>query len=256
LSILSTISKAAALAVGGTLLVYLFVLGRSLWRRVSEQYGFTVGRAPDGIRIRRGLLSTVAETVPIRRVQAVRRIEPLLWRPFGWCRLEVDIAGSPGRDQGTRSGKVTKSLLPVGPGDTARLLVDLVVGSDQPPLSRPPRQARWKAPLSYHWLAAGHNAVLAVAVTGRVRQVTCWLPLEKIQSIRRVQGPLQRRLGLASVHADAAGTRVRAEFRDRAAPDADALVQDLAVSARHARTRAGQEALGPMAARATPTDPL
>ena len=45
-------------------------------------YGFTVAQSPDGIRIRRGLLGTVAETIPAQRVQAVRMIEPLLWRPL------------------------------------------------------------------------------------------------------------------------------------------------------------------------------
>ena len=64
-----------------------------MWRRVSTQYGFTVAQSPDGIRIRRGLLGTVAETIPCQRVQAVRMIEPLLWRPLHWCRLEVDVAG-------------------------------------------------------------------------------------------------------------------------------------------------------------------
>jgi putative membrane protein len=247
LSVVTTVSKTAAVAIGGTLIVYLFGFARSLWRRVSVQYGFTVGQAPDGIRIRRGLLGTVAETVPVRRIQAVRQIQPLLWRPFGWCRLEVDIAGSPGRDQGTRSGKVTKSLLPVGTADAARALTDIVLGPARPPLSRPPRRAAWKAPLSYHWLAAGHDARLAVAVTGRVRKVTCWVPLEKVQSIRRVQGPVQRLFGLASVHADAAGTRVEAEFRDRTADDADAIVEDLTVLSRRARRESSPEAPPPAA---------
>ncbi len=76
--------------------------------------------APDGIRVRRGLLSTVSETIPIRRVQAVRQIEPLWWRLFGWCRLEVDLAGVPGHGRsGGGTGRVTKSLLPVGSRQTA-----------------------------------------------------------------------------------------------------------------------------------------
>ena len=35
-----------------------------------------LAQSPDGIRIRRGLLGTVAETIPLRRVQAVRMVEP------------------------------------------------------------------------------------------------------------------------------------------------------------------------------------
>ena len=111
---LMALSPTAAAALGGFLAVYVLAFGRLTWRRVVEQYGFSVAQAPDGIRVRRGLFSTVAETVPFQRVQAVRKVQPLLWRPWGWCRLEVDVAGSPGREQGTRSGRVTRALLPVG----------------------------------------------------------------------------------------------------------------------------------------------
>jgi putative membrane protein len=245
-AVASSISRAAVVALGGSLVAYLFVLARSIWRRVSTQYGFTVAEAPDGIRIRRGLLGTVAETIPIRRVQAVRLIQPLLWRAFGWCRLEVDIAGSAGHDQGTRSGTVTKALLPVGPEELARQLLHDVVRYSPPDMSKPPHRVRWKAPLSYHFLAAGHDDTMAVSVRGRVRKVTSWVPLEKVQSIRWVQGPAQRALGLASVNLDAAGRRVRAEFLDRSEEEAGELFAALADASRQARKRTSDEnAQGP-----------
>ncbi len=229
------------LVTGSTLLAYLIGAAAVLWRRLSSQYGFTVAESGDGIRIRRGLLSTVAETIPIRRVQAVRMVEPLLWRPLGWCRLEVDVAGHPGRDEGNHSDRVKKALLPVGPPDIARQLVYTVLGDVAPRPSRPPSRARLKAPLSYHFLAAGHDNAAAIAVTGRIRRVTVWLPLEKTQSVRLVQGPLQRRLRLATVHVDAAGRRVRAEFRDRPSGEAQPLVDRLAALSRTARARVTAE---------------
>jgi putative membrane protein len=234
------------LVTGSTLLVYLIGAAAAAWRRLSSQYGFTVAESGDGIRIRRGLLGTVAETIPVRRVQAVRMIEPLLWRPFGWCRVEVDVAGHPGRDEGSHADRVKKALLPVGPPDLARRLVHTAAGYLAPQPSRPPRRARLKAPLSYHFLAAGHDEVAAIAVTGRIRRITVWLPLEKTQSVRLVQGPLQRRLRLATVHLDAAGRRVRAEFRDRSADEAWSLAGELAALSAAARARAAAEA-GPRA---------
>src|ERR1019366_6206762 len=105
------------------------------------------------------------------------------------------------------------------------------------PQSRASPRARIKAPLSYHFLAAGHDETLAVAVTGRVQKVTCWVPLDKAQSIRRVQGPVQRALGLATVHVDVPGKRVGAKFRDRSANEADRLVEELASRSRGARRR-------------------
>jgi putative membrane protein len=235
LAVLPAVSTAAAAAVAGSLVVYLIGIGQGVWRRFNDQYGFTVAVAPDGIRVRRGLLSTVAETIPIRRVQAVRQIEPLLWRLFGWCRLEVDLAGVPGHGRAGGTGRVTKALLPVGPHESATYLRQVVIGPAVPATSPPPRRARLKSPLSYHFLSAGHNEALAVAVTGRVQKVTLWVPLEKAQSIRRVQGPVQRALGLATVHVDVAGKRVGAKFRDRAVDEADHLVEELAARSRGAR---------------------
>ena len=59
-----------------------------------------------------------------------------------------------------------------------------------------------------------------VASRGRVCRKTTWVPLEKVQSIRWVQGPVQRQLGLASVRLDVAGKRVTANMEDRSAAEA------------------------------------
>jgi putative membrane protein len=236
--VVALVMPAAFVATGSAFAVLLISLGSFVWRRLATQYGFTLAESPDGIRIRRGLLGTVAETIPRRRIQAVRMVEPLLWRPLHWCRLEVDVAGSPGRDRADGSRRMRKALLPVGGKDVAGHLMRAVLGADPPALCKPPRRARNKAPLSYHFLAAGHDAATAMAVTGRLRKVTTWLPLEKAQSVRLVEGPVQRRLGLATVHVDAAGRDVRAEFRDRPGDEARRLVDELAMLSRSARQRA------------------
>jgi len=217
---------------------YVLAMGTAVWRRFNVQYGFTVASSPDGIRIRRGLVGTVSETIPIRRIQAVSQVEPLLWRMLGWCRLEVVLARTPGRDSGSGSSQVRKTLLPVGSAQVAQALRTMVIGSVTFQPTRPPRRARFKSPLSYHFLTAGHDDTLAVAVTGRVRRRTDWVPLEKVQSVRRIQGPLQRRLRLATVHVDVAGRSEEAIFRDRDVIEAEALVTELAALSRVARTHA------------------
>jgi putative membrane protein len=225
------------------------------WRRASTQYGFTVAASPDGIRVRRGLLGTVAETIPLPRVQALRMIQPLLWRPFGWCRLEVDVAGHPGRDRQDGSASARKALLPVGSSDQAWLLARMAIAATMPPLAPPPGRARWKAPLSYHFLAAGHDSALALTCSGRIRKVTTWVPLAKAQSVRMVQGPLQRRLRLATVHVDAAGRHVRAEFRERDEQEARRLVDELATLGRTARRREPQAPVPPPLSQPPPQVP-
>jgi putative membrane protein len=61
--------------------------------------------------------------------------------------------------------------------------------------------------------------------------------LEKVQSLRHVQGPIQRRLRLASVHVDTAGRTVHATLRDRDVAEAKGALADLTDLARAARRR-------------------
>jgi putative membrane protein len=245
LAVIAAVAAAAAPALfpasESTLAVIALGLVTSTWLQLTARYGFTVATSHDGIRIRRGLLSTVAETIPFRRVQAVRLEQPLLWRPFGWCRLVVHVAGVAGRDSGPKAGGLTKALLPVGSMREAQLLIRLVFGPDLPELARPPKRARVKAPLSYHFLAAGHNKVMAVTVTGRACKKTVYMKLEKLQSVRLTQGPVQRRLSLASVHGDAAGRQAHAAFADREADQARELLDELATLGRSARSAESAE---------------
>jgi len=240
---LAAIAAAAAAAAPAlfpasesTLAVIALGLVTSTCLQLAARYGFTVATSHDEIRIRRGLLSTVAETIPLRRVQAVRLVQPLLWRPFGWCRLVVHVAGVAGRDSGPKAGGLTKALLPVGSMTEAQHLIRLVFGPDRPELARPPKRARVKAPLSYHFLAAGHNKAMAVTITGRVCKKTVYMKLEKLQSVRLTQGPVQRRLSLASVHGDAAGRQAHAAFAEREADQARELLDELAALGRSARS--------------------
>ena len=238
LAVLDQFEPKTATAVAGVLAVYLLSFAGIIWRRLSGQYGFTAVEAPEGVRIRRGLLQTISETVPYGRIQAVRQVEPLLWRPFGWCRLEVDIAGATARNQrGEGTSVVRKALVPVGSTQDSWHLLARLLGAPNPPRTAPPRRARWKAPLSFHFLSAGYDESHAVCVTGRLNKATTWVPFEKTQSVRRVQGPAQRPLGLATVHVDGAGKRTRAEFRDRAVEEADRLMNELTELSRRARQR-------------------
>jgi len=235
LVVLAVFSPRTAAAAVGFLAIYIFTLFSTLWRQLSNQFHFEAVEAPEGVRVRRGLLQSVSETIPYGRIQAVRRIEPVLWRPLGWCRLEVDIAGGRKGKRGEGSAVARKALLPVGNHQDAWHLVDRLIGGTMPALTPPPHRARWKAPLSYHFLAAGYDDTHVVCVTGRLRKVTTWVPLEKAQSIRRVQGPVQRRLELATVHVDAAGKDIGGELRDRPVQEADRLVEELSNLSRAAR---------------------
>ena len=104
-------------------------------------------------------------------------------------------------------------------------------------MSRPPRRVFWKSPFRYRTLSWGRSETCVATTSGRLRRVTCWVPLEKVQSLRHVQGPVQRRLRLASVHVDTAGRAVHATLRDRDAVEAATALEELTDLARTARRR-------------------
>jgi putative membrane protein len=208
----------------------------AIWRVFNRGYRATIATAPEGLRVRAGLVETVAETIPQGRVQAVRLLEPILWRPFGWCRVDVDLAGEV-RQHGDerRSGRQLRSVLPVGTrAEGERLLAILVPGAPAA-TDRPPRRARWKSPLRYRRLSFGYDEGYTVATTGRLIRVCTWVPLTKVQSLRRIEGPVQRALGIATLHLDTAGKNMGAALRDLDAGELRVHLDRLTELARAAR---------------------
>jgi len=225
-------------ALGGGGFVWALTGLTFVWRRFNQQYRLTVAEGPDGLHVRGGLIALTAEVIRPGRVQAVRLVEPALWRPLGWCRLEVDIAGKQRRKgEGEAQRGQLHALIPVGKRSVGVELVDRLLPDRPRELSRPPRRVRWKSPFRYRALSWGRSETCVAATSGRVRRVTSWVPLEKVQSLRHVQGPVQRRLSLASVHVDTAGRSAHATLRDRDAAEAATALEELTDLARTARRR-------------------
>jgi putative membrane protein len=222
--------------LGGGGFVWALSLLTFLWRRFNQQYKLTVAEGPDGLHLRGGLVALTAEVIRPGRVQAVRLVEPVLWRPLGWCRLEVDIAGRQrSKGEGEAQRGQLRSVLPVGTRSVAVGLVDRLLPDRPRELAPPPRRVLWKSPFRYRALGWGRSETCMATSSGRLRRVTAWVPLEKVQSLRHVQGPVQRRLSLASVHVDTAGKAVHATLRDRDATEAAAALVELTDLARAAR---------------------
>ena len=228
-----------ARVLGGSGFVWFFSMATFLWRRFNQQYRLTVADGPDGLHLRGGLIALTAEVIRPGRVQAVRLVEPVLWRPLGWCRLEVDVAGRQRKKgEGEAQRGQLRTLLPVGKRAVALELVDRLMPDLPRALSPPPRRVLYKSPLRYRALRWGRSDTCVATTSGRLRRVTSWVPLEKVQSLRHVQGPVQRRLRLASVHVDTAGKAVHATLRDRDASEAAGALTELTELARAARRKA------------------
>ncbi len=241
LALLTALAPAAAGAVAGASVAVLVGSAGATWQRFNGEYHLTLAESPDGLRVRAGLVERSAETIPRGRVQGLRLVEPLLWRPLGWCRVEVEVAGksaSGRRDRAAR--RASRAILPVGSRAQAAWLIDRVMAGAPTDRRRPPRRARLKSPLRFQNLAWAVNQAYAVTASGRLRRATDWVPLSKVQSIRWVQGPLQRRLGLASIHLDTAGRNVHAVLRDAGAAEAAEAMATLPGMCRTARSADGR----------------
>lgn len=196
-------------------------------RRVVSMFHFTLAESPHGLRVARGLTNLTSQSVPLDRVQGVRITQSLLWRPFGWYRVDVDVLGYLSGHEENNRGDATTVLLPVADqnemvGALRRVLpgVDL----DAIDLRRPPRRARLLRWFDAGVLRYGWDERVVVADHG----VLVWrrdiVPHAKTQSVRISQGPLQRALGLADVHVDTTRGPVDAVARQLDPAAARALV--------------------------------
>ncbi|HEV7626254.1 MAG TPA: PH domain-containing protein [Streptomyces sp.] len=222
-------------AAVGTLVPALGGVWASTGGRFLKEYDWTVAESPDGLRLDHGLLDREHATVPPGRVQSVRITEPLLWRRRGWLRVELEIAGA-GKDKGgvlipvaTRAA-VEDVLGRVLPGVGLAAATEAVVPS--------PRRARWCSPL--WWRGYGHGVTEAVFVTrtGLISRRVTLVPHAKVQSVRFVQGPWERRMRLADVAVDhGANGWTSARLRD--VEEAQVLVHAQAERSRTGRREAG-----------------
>ncbi|WP_231921504.1 PH domain-containing protein [Micromonospora auratinigra] len=224
------------IAVASTLTAMAGVLLQPV-RRVLDDWGFRLDRDADRLRVRNGLLETRVQTVPLHRVQTVGVTWPLLWRTKGWLRLRLEVAGYSAAEPDDRNRP--DRLLPVGDAGTGALVVAAVlpgVRLDALPWTPPPPRARWLRPLSRAAVGAGLDAEVFVARSGLLTRRLTLVPYARIQSVRVTQGPAQRRLRLATVHADTAGGS-GAVALDRDVAEAWRLAAELTARAELARRR-------------------
>jgi putative membrane protein len=228
----------------GPLLTFVIVLAGLVSVAVRDfmtHFDFTLAESPDGLRTRAGLLETRAQTVPPGRVQGVALTQPPLWRGQSWVRVTVTVAGYSGGAEKEQARATV--LLPVVPESLAVQVLNRVLPGFDPtvvPLTAIPRRAHWCAPLQRSLCRAGLGESAVVSRYGRFTRVTAVVPYARVQSVRLVQGPVQRRLRLATVHVDTTDGPVSLVAAHRDEREARAWVEEL--TARALAARAGDTA--------------
>ncbi|MDG4826740.1 PH domain-containing protein [Asanoa sp. WMMD1127] len=207
-------------------------------RRVLSDWNLRLSGDGAALRLRYGLTETRAQTVPIDRVQGVTATWPLLWRGHRWLRLTLDIAGV-AAENGNGNNE-TDRLLPVGTPEVAERIAAAVlpgVALQELRFVPPPSRTRWFHPLARPKLGVMLADRVVATQEGLLTRTVLMVPYARIQSVRVVQGPLQRLLGVATVYADTARGR-SAALRDRDLAEAWRLADDLAARGRAARLAA------------------
>ena len=225
------------------------------WGRFSREFNFRAATSPEGIGLRHGLLEARSQTVPPGRVQALRLTQGPFWRGPGWWRVEINVAGY----SGTEGQSTENVLLPVGSRDQALVAIWLVLpdlGVADPRallaagmdgtgegegFTTMPRRARWLDPFA--WSRTGFvvtDRALLIRSGWLIRHLTL-VPHERTQSLSLEQGPLQRKLGVASLVVHSTPGPVSPRIPHLQAAVAGDLLTEQAARARTARASAGPE---------------
>jgi len=195
----------------------MFFIVVQAWQRLNRGAFFRAATSPDGVRITHGLLEQRRQTVPPGRIQAIRLTQPLLWRPFGWWRVEMTVAGY-GNVNANQA--LVNDLLPVGKltdaltalwlvvptfeiDDTDVVLNHALVGTGSAGgFTTSPRRVRIVDPLVVNRTGFRVTPTALLIRRGRLNRKLVVVPHARIQSVSCYQGPLQRALRVAKFSID------------------------------------------------------
>jgi putative membrane protein len=240
--LLSDFSGVRAILVLGSIVVFLAWL-LAVASSVLRFAGFVVSKRGGELYITRGLLERSKVTLPIRRIQAVRITQELVWKPFGLGAVHVVCAG-----YGTEKGESTL-LFPLMPMSQigeflGALCPEFAVDPDQLPIEALPSRAKWSyvlpVPLtlmaitaitslftawglwgipvtaagvllnwrSYRRASIARDDSMLVLRSAFLTETVAVIPRKRIQYLSVLQSPFQRRSGLATMKASLAGAGV------------------------------------------------
>lgn len=214
----------------------LFTAGGVITKTLVKYWRFTLLRSAGGLKAVHGLTTLTTRTVPVRRVQGIVISQPLIWRLTGLYSVKVTVLGVAGADNDLDAA----TLLPMGSAGQVRDAVaalwpglSLSGGTPTPaspvspvPMTPIPARARWLRWFDRQTFSQGLDDHVIVAHRGLMRRVTTVVPHSRAQSVGLDQGPLQRRLRLATLRVHIPGGPVHLVCSHLDASDARTLLLD------------------------------
>lgn len=206
-----------------------------IWRQVDQSWRYTSTLDGDVLNLSYGLANRRSQAVPLDRIHAIGLSQPVLWRPFGWWTVTVNVAGY-GRESNKQSG--TSRLLPVGSYEQAVKLITAISPLTQQAVTAPewdirsPKRALIPSPIDASRQALSlrtipDQQIWATTSHGRFSRKFEFIDIAHIQEITYRQGPVQRMMNLAHVRFDLVPGTVKMTARDLDTADAWSVVAEL-----------------------------
>ena len=224
-----------------------FGVGVGRVKELLTHGNFHLAETGTGLRIQHGLTDLRTTTIPIHRIQALDLIQPLWWRPLGWWRIRVNVAGIASGADG--DGESETTLLPVGSLEEALHVISRLghesgvevlrvaaLGSDPSPGWRSAStRAKVFDPLSWRRNAWTLTDSAVVLRSGRLTRRAVTVPHARVQSMALQQGPIETRMGLASVTVVSTPGPVEASLAHLDVDAAHQFLEQVSAAARVAR---------------------
>ena len=190
---------------------------------LNENFQFQIRSTTsrDRITVTAGLLQTRKQSIPLNRVHGFLITQPLLWRPFGWARAEISVAG-----YGTEIGG-NQTLVPVAPlAQIQALVAELDAAMTQLPDAaatgdgevhtykenaaaeaelgawRTPARAWWLSPIDWRNQDVTASGWGLRVTWGRFRRKEALVPWSRVQGYTVSVNPLSRRVHVGNLRVD------------------------------------------------------
>lgn len=182
-------------------ILFPFILGVGgyLFSNVVGNINFRIERVTDGLRISKGLFTQTTRSLRADRIQAVAIKQDAIQRLTGLYRVNVTVLG--GGLLGSEA-QTSSTVLPYGRWEDVRTVLAAFwpgIDIDSIPLAGQPDRARWLTPLAFPRHRWGFDEHGVVSHRGWLSHLITLVPHRRMQSIGISQGPIQRRLRLATI---------------------------------------------------------
>ncbi len=194
-----------------------FSLFTTLFGMISAEFGTRIYVSDNGLRKRSGLLTVKTRTFPPQRIHAIQINQPMLWRCFNWWSIKIAVAGEGLLEENTSVNtyfamackpeealRLLWYLIPdLGAEDNQALLKEALEGRNSGQYFQgTSSSARWIDPVTHTGKGIYVNEKIFAVRFGRLGRTVSLTLQDHIQSMCIEAGPLDRKLGLATLQAN------------------------------------------------------